>query len=187
MPSFGSPVPQPPAPSKAKRSNRLPILRCLVIWFVAAVLSGSMFVAGYTAFLGRGLTVRNDSIYEGHRFVGKPGTTRLSSLEGYGRTSFGKNGLVVDKALDSTSRRVLFVGDSLVSARQVSDSSKFTEIVERVWNEKHPDKRILSLNLGLAGQSNQTYISFGRNMDRVFRPDLVFVMSNYDDFRQLAE
>jgi hypothetical protein len=130
--------------------------------------------------------VTNQDVYEGYRLVGAPGTTQLYTWEGYAVTSYGDNGLVVDKEVDFTVPRLLFVGDSYVEAKQVSDDKKFTEIIQNTWNAAHPDQPVQSLNVGAAGEDIRTYISFGRNMDEVFAPNMVFVMLNQQDFVPLA-
>ncbi len=140
----------------------------------------------YTQFFGRKQIVVNQTIYEGYRYVGYPGSYQLYTAEGYGITSNGENGLVVNKVLNPDAFRILFLGDSYVDARHVSDHEKFSEIVERNWNVAHPEMPIQSLNLGLGGQNMATYLSFGKNMDTHFQPDLVFVMVSDDDFKTIA-
>jgi hypothetical protein len=157
------------------------------IWVCALGISFLAIAIVYTMFFGRNKVMRNEAIYEDHRFVGRAGTSQLATSEGYGLTSYGENGLIVNKAPAPGVFRVLFVGDSFVKAKQVSDQKKFTEVVERVWNENHPGKPIQTLNLGLGGQNMPTYLSFGRNMDRCFHPDLVFVMMGRQDFEPLAK
>lgn len=159
--------------------------RLVVTWVSAATVAFTAIMIVFTLFFGRNKVVLNETIYEGHRFVGQAGQTQLSTREGHGLTTFGENGLIVNKELDPTAYGVLFVGDSFVRAKQVADKDKFTEIVERSWNAAHPDKPIQTLNLGLGGQSIPTYLSFGRNMDQHFQPELVFLMLSEDDFMDL--
>jgi lysophospholipase L1-like esterase len=140
----------------------------------------------YTLFFGRNKVSLNETIYGNHRHVGQAGASQLNTSEGYALTTFGENGLIVDKKLDPTAFRVLFVGDSYVKAKQVSDRSKFSEVVERNWNAAHPDQPIQTLNLGLGGQNMPTYLSFGRNMDEHYQPDLVFLMLGGHDLDTLA-
>jgi hypothetical protein len=156
------------------------------IWSSAFVVCLLAVAIVYTLFFGRNKVVLNEAIYENHRFVGLAGSVQLSTSEGHGRTSFGENGLIVDKKLNEDALRVLFVGDSFVKAKQVSDQEKFTEIVERKWNQAHSEQPIQTLNLGLGAQDMATYLSFGPNMDRHFEPDLVFLVANPRDFRLLA-
>ena len=105
--------------------------------------------------------------------------------EGNGRTSYGENGLVVDKAVNFDVPRLLFIGDSYVEAKQVSNPDKFTELLESEWNAAHADQPIQTLNMGLAGDDLRSYISFGPNMDKVFAPNLVFVMLKQQDLLTL--
>lgn len=173
-------------PAEPRQSTALSLGTKLVgIWASASLAAFVLVMAIFTLFFGRNKVVLNETIYEGHRFVGQAGKSQLSTQEGYGLTTFGENGLIVNKTLDPKAFRVLFIGDSYVKAKQVSDKFKFTEIVEDDWNAAHPDKPIQTLNLGLGGQSIPTYLSFGRNMDRHFEPDLVFLMLNADDFMNL--
>lgn len=73
----------------------------------------------------------NATIYENYRIVNLPHTTELFRHEGNGRTSYGENGLVVDKAVNFDVPRLLFIGDSYVEAKQVSNPDKFTELLEK--------------------------------------------------------
>ena len=152
----------------------------------AFTLSFALVAGIFTQFFARNRVVFNETIYENHRLVGAPGAFQLASGEGYGVTSFGENGLVVDKVVRDDIYRVAFIGDSFVKAKQVSDSEKFTEIVESLWNEAHPERQIQTLNLGLGGQDMRAFLSFGHNMDAQFRPDLVFLMVSSNDFRAIA-
>ena len=172
---------------RSVRPNLAAIGRLLRIWGSATLVSFLAIIVVYTLFFGRNKVVLNETIYENHRFVGQPGTFQISTSEGYGITSYGEDGLIVNKTLDPTVFRVLFMGDSFVKAKHVPDHEKFTEIVERAWNATHPAGPIQTLNLGLGGQSMSTYLSFGDNMDRRFHPDLVFVLINRNDFRTLAK
>lgn len=162
------------------------LLRLLVVWVPAGLLALGLFVVLYTLFISRDRTVYDQSVYEGYRLVGAPGSTQLYAWEGYGVTSYGRGGLVVDKVVNFDVPRLLFLGDSYVEAKQVSDAAKFTELVQSDWNAAHPDQPLQTLNLGMAGQDIRTYISFGRNMDREFAPTKVFVMLNQQDFLPLA-
>ena len=83
---------------------------------------------------------------------------------------------MVDKVVNFDVPRLLFIGDSYVEAKQVSNPDKFTELLESEWNAAHADQPIQTLNMGLAGDDLRSYISFGPNMDKVFAPNLVFVM-----------
>lgn len=174
------------APASRIRRGFNSFLRLLLIWIPAALLALVAAVLLYTLAISRDRTVYDEAVYEGYRLVGAPGTTQLYTWEGFGITSYGENGLVVDKELNFDVPRILFLGDSYVEAKQVSDAAKFTELVESDWNRSHPDQPVQTLNLGMAGQDIRTYISFGRNMDREFAPSKVFVMLNQQDFLPLA-
>lgn len=160
--------------------------RLILIWAAAGTLALVLWVALYTLVIGRDRTVYDQDVYEGYRLVGAPGTTQVYTWEGHGVTSYGQHGLVVAKTLDPDVPRLLFLGDSYVEAKQVSDAGKFTEIIQNTWNAANPDHAIQTLNLGMAGQDIRTYLSFGRNMDRQFAPSRVFVMLNQQDFLPLA-
>jgi len=181
----------PKAPALAAQTSRIgrgfnSLLRLLAIWIPAGLLAAGLFIVLYTLFISRDRTVYDQNVYEGYRLVGAPGSTQLYAWEGYGVTSYGRNGLVVDKVVNFDVPRLLFLGDSYVEAKQVSDAAKFTELVQSDWNAAHPDQPLQTLNLGMAGQDIRTYISFGRNMDREFAPTRVFVMLNQQDFLPLA-
>lgn len=156
------------------------------IWGSSLTVSLLLIIVIYAQFFGRKQIIRNQTIYENYRYVSYPGTFQLYTAEGYGITSNGENGLVVNKTLDPDVFRILFIGDSYVDARHVSDHQKFTEVFEHDWNIAHPEVPVQSVNLGLGGQDMTTYLSFGRNMDRHFQPDLVFLMLSKDDFRVIA-
>jgi len=161
--------------------------KLLGIWFVSGTAAFMLLMLIYTQFFGRNMVTLNETIYEKHRFVGKPGQVQLATGEGYGLTTYGHNGLIVNKPLNPDIQRVLFIGDSFVKAKQVSDVQKFTELVEVGWNEQHPDEPIQTLNLGLGGQDMTTYLSFGKNMDEEFQPDRVFLWINRGDFSKVSK
>lgn len=161
--------------------------RLLRIWGSATVVSFLAIMVIYAQFFGRFKLVSNKAIYENHYHVNQAGTVELFTWEGYGLTSYGENGLVVNKTLPPDVFRVLFIGDSYVKAKHVSDHEKFTEIVEHKWNATHPEVPIQTVNLGQSGLNIATYLSFGDNMDDYFQPDLVFILLNQGDFKSLAE
>jgi len=152
-------------------------------WMLASILSFAIIAALYAGFLGRYTFIKNESIYGGHHFVGKPGTVHLFSNEGYGVTSFGQDGLIVNKKIDHDLPRLLFLGDSFVEANHVSDKYKFTEVIERRWNIKYPDQPVQTLNLGLSALDMRTYLQFSQEIDAQFSPSLIFVLLDYNDFR----
>lgn len=172
---------------KARSTSLTNVIKLTAIWGTAAVVSFLAIAFVYAQFFGRFQAVRNDTIYEGHYKIGQPGTTELYTREGYGRTSYGENGLVVDKPLDPQATRLLFLGDSFVQGRQVHDEEKFTELAELGWNESYPDQPIQALNLGLDGQNTADYVYFASNLDRTFHPDKVFVFVSKDDLVTTAE
>lgn len=161
-------------------------LTLLWMWGVATVVCLVVIMLFYTYALGRNRVELNETIYEGHLFVGQSGAFQLNNGEGYGLTTYGENGMIVNKVLKPDVFRILFLGDSFVKARQVSDPEKFTELVEKQWNVAHPKQPLQTINLGLDGQDMRAYLSFGNNMDKTFQPDLVFLMVNRADFRVLA-
>ncbi|MCB0213359.1 MAG: hypothetical protein KDJ52_28710, partial [Anaerolineae bacterium] len=163
------------------------IFKLVQIWTVSGIASFLMIMIFYTLLFGRNQVTLNETIYENYRYVGKPNTYQLSSSEGYGMTTYGENGLIVNKPLNPDAKRLLFIGDSFVKAVQVSDQNKFTELVEQQWNSAHPDRPIQSLNMGLGGQHIDTYLSFSQNMDEYFQPDLVFITLNRNDFENLSD
>ncbi|MEM7133562.1 MAG: hypothetical protein AAF702_45130 [Chloroflexota bacterium] len=158
----------------------------LAKWAVAFACMFLLVAGLFTLFLGRDWLVRNQSIYEGLLYVNQPGTKSVAGMQGYGVTSYGEDGLVVNKILQDNVIRIVFWGDSFVEARQVSDQHKFTEIVEQSWNKRHPEMRIQSLNLGLAGLDSRAYLQFGENVDATFKPDYLFLMITNPDFYTLS-
>jgi hypothetical protein len=173
--------------SKKSNLSQMKIARLLGVWISAGLLSFLLVMLIYTLFFGRNKVIRDYTVYEGHRFVGYPGTSQLSTSEGYGLTTYGEHGLIVQKSPNPDVHRVLFIGDSFVKAKQVSDQHKFTELVEQHWNARHSDRPIQTLNLGLGGQDMRTYLSFGSNMDVQFQPDLVFFWVSQSDFQDIAK
>lgn len=174
-------------PAEQSKSKLRSALHLLAIWGSAGILSLVLVISVYTVFFSRSQAEYNETIYENYRLVNVPHTTQLYTQEGYGLTSYGENGLVVDKEVNFNIPRLLFLGDSYMEAKQVSDAQKLTEIVERTWNTRHPEQPIQTLNLGAAGEDIRTYLSFGRNMDAYFQPNLVFVMMNRRDFVPLIQ
>ena len=160
--------------------------RLIATWSLAALVSLFGVATGYTLFVGRTHVVSNETIYEGHYKVGQPDTVEFYTLEGRGWTSYGEHGLVVNKTPNPIATRVLFLGDSFTQARHVSDSEKFTEIVEQRWNSTHAET-IQTLNLGLGGLGVADYVYFSENIDRIFEPDLVFLLITADDLGNTAQ
>ena len=173
-----------PRPRSAQ-AQLLRVGRLLAIWLGGGLLALLVVAGAYTALIAHNRADFNAAIYENYRIVNLPGTTELFRHEGNGRTSYGQNGLVVNKTVNFDVPRLLFVGDSYVEAKQVSDPDKFTEQVESDWNAEHPDQPIQTLNMGLAGDDLRSYISFGPNMDAAFAPNLVFVMLKQQDLLPL--
>lgn len=165
-----------------KKSNNVTIF-ILLKWMLAFILSFTIISGLYAGFLGRYTFVKNESIYRGHHFVGKPGTVHVFSKEGYGVTSYGEDGLIINKEIRHDLPRLLFLGDSFVEANHVSDEYKFTEIVEGYWNEKHSDQPIQTLNLGMSALDVRTYLQFGQEIDALFSPSLTFILLDPSDFR----
>jgi hypothetical protein len=170
----------------AVRSKLNSILRLLLIWGSAGIISFALVMTVYTVFFGRDVAEYNETIYENYRLVHVPHSSQLYTQEGYGVTTFGEDGLVVDKEVNFDATRLLFLGDSYMEAKQVSDPQKLTEIVERTWNALHQDQPIQTLNLGAAGEDIRTYLSFGRNMDQRFQPHMVLILLNRQDFVPLS-
>ncbi len=170
---------------RGARAQLLRVGRLLAIWLVGGLLALLVVAGAYTALMAHNRADFNAAIYENYRIVNLPGTTELFRHEGNGRTSYGDNGLVVNKTVNFDVPRLLFVGDSYVEAKQVSDPDKFTELLESDWNAAHADQPIQTLNMGLAGDDLRSYISFGPNMDAAFAPNLVFVMLKQQDLLPL--
>ena len=173
-----------PRPRSAQ-AQLLRVGRLLAIWLGGGLLALLVVAGAYTALIAHNRADFNAAIYENYRIVNLPGTTELFRHEGNGRTSYGQNGLVVNKTVNFDVPRLLFVGDSYVEAKQVSDPDKFTELVESDWNAAHAGQPIQTLNMGLAGDDLRSYISFGPNMDEAFAPNLVFVMLKQQDLLPL--
>ncbi len=156
--------------------------KLLYIWGSAMAVSISIVAIFFTLFFGQYTTILNEALYNNHHGVPEPDTVELFTREGYGLTSYGKNGLVVNKDLNPDIFKVLFIGDSLVHARHVSNHEKFTEIVEYQWNITHPENPIQTVNMGLTGLDMEDYLSFGNNLDNYIHPELVILFITKDDF-----
>lgn len=168
-------------------SHRRLFARGLVVWGTSGLVVFSVYLALFTAFLGRSVRVQNRSLHGNHRFVGAPGSVEIHSTEGYGRTSFGADGQVVDKRLRADRPRIVFMGDSFLEARQVDDDDKFTQLVERNWNEQHPIRPIETVNLGLYGLDTSEWATMAPRVDRLFAPALVFLLMAWNDFESPEE
>jgi len=160
--------------------------RLLVTWGTATLLALFAVATVFTLFLGRSHYVSNESIYAGHYKVGQPDTVEWYTREGRGRTSFGEHGLVANKEVGPTRTRLLFVGDSFTLGRGVSDSEKFSQVIEQEWNRSHSDQ-VQTLNVGLGGLGIADYVHFAGNLDRTFEPQLVFLFLSADDFESIDQ
>jgi len=126
-------------------------------------------------------------VYDGRKYVSVARSVQLFSSEGFGYTSHAGGGRIVDKVLRPETFKILVVGDSLTKAVQVSDGYKYTEVVERRWNEAHPERPIQTINMAVGGDDMPSFLTFGRNMDREYQPDLVFALLTRLDFRPLRD
>lgn len=144
-------------------------------------------IAALFSFVGeRDRTVLNKTLYDGFVFVGEPGYNHFYTREGVGLTSYGEDGLIVNKAIDPAAYQVLFLGDSYVKSAQVSDRFKFTELVENKWHDSYPDTAVQTINLGLGGLDMRSYLSFSKNIDAIYQPEKVILLLSQNDFKVLA-
>lgn len=173
--------------NQSPNSARRVFARGLVVWGTSGLVVFSVYLALFTAFLGRSVRVQNLSLHGNHRWVGAPGSVEIHSTEGYGRTSFGADGQVVDKPLRADRPRIVFMGDSFLEARQVDDDDKCTEVVERIWNANHPTRPIETVNLGLYGTDTSEWATMAPRVERLFAPVLVFLLVAWNDFESPAE
>lgn len=161
-------------------------LKLGLIWGSAFLLSLIVLMLVFNLFVGRDHTALNETLYENVLFVGEPGFHHFQTDEGHGLTTYGENGLIVDKVVRDDVYRILFEGDSYLKSVQVPDAEKFTELVEQRWNASHPTLPVQTLNLGMEGLDMRTYLSFADNVDAAYQPDKVFLMLSMNDFRQIA-
>ena len=162
------------------------IMRLGVVWSCAGILGLVVLGSLFTFFLGHNRVSLNEDIYQGFRYTNTAGSSDLETREGWGLTTYGENGMVVNKKLIASSEKILFLGDSFVQARQVSDDQKFTELIERSLNASNPDKNIQTLNFGFAGQDLRSYLNFSKRFDELYHPKLVVIVVNEKDFSPIA-
>jgi len=137
-------------------------------------------------FLGREYITFENRIYDGILSVNEQGTKQVAGMEGYGITTYGSEGLVVNKPIKDNVTRLVFWGDSFVEAIQVSDQKKFSEIVESTWNARHRNPPVQSLNIGLAGLDMRAFLQFSENVNSIYSPDYLFLMLGNADFLPIS-
>lgn len=101
--------------------------------------------------------------------------------EGYGTTTIGPEGMIVNKSLGAGAR-VLFLGDSFTEALQVDDADKFTELTQELYNRQLPAKPINTLNFAFSGQSAVQYAADLPGLSRYWQPQIVVVQLSSFDF-----
>ena len=100
--------------------------------------------------------------------------------EGYGATTIGPGGIIVNKPTGAGAR-VLFLGDSYTEALQVSDAEKFTELVQAQYNQRFPARPIVTLNFAISGQSATQHAADLAGLGPALRPQVVVAqLSPYD-------
>lgn len=151
-----------------------PLLQTVCKWVIAVVVNGMLIALLYSAVSGRKSLELNQSLYEGHIFLGEPGSTEFQSREGRSWITYGPNGSIGPVHGTDDSFRILFIGDSMTAGVQVNDGERFADMVEIGWNANHPDNPIVTINGALGGtQSWNLLMSFFENIDEAFAPDLV--------------
>jgi lysophospholipase L1-like esterase len=111
----------------------------------------------------------------------RPGSSIRWGREGYGVTSIGPHGMIVNKPLDDKPR-ILFLGDSYTEALQVHDAEKFTEITQTAYNQRFPASPITTLNFAVSGQSAAQHVADLEGLLPVLRPRAVVVQLSTLDF-----
>jgi hypothetical protein len=110
----------------------------------------------------------------------KVGTTIRWGREGHGRTSVGRYGMIVAKAIPETGS-VLFLGDSFTEALQVDDHLKFTERVEEILNRERQSP-IATVNMALSGLNPAQYAMDLPRLRTTLRPRALVVQVTASDF-----
>jgi lysophospholipase L1-like esterase len=111
----------------------------------------------------------------------RPGATIRWGREGYGATTIGPHGMIVNKPLGD-GPRVLFLGDSFTEALQVNDAEKFTEIAQDEYNRRFPARPVTLLNFALSGHSAPQIVSDAAALAPVLRPRVVVAQLSRFDF-----
>ena len=156
-------------------------------WILALLIVFMVIGALYSTFLGREYLAFENNIYDGILPVRKHGTSKVAGMEGYGITTYGAEGQVVNKPIKEDVIRIVFWGDSFVEAIQVSDQKKFSEIVDSTWSAEYGNTPIQSLNIGLAGLDTRAFLQFSENVNSIYSPDYLFLMLGNEDFLPVSK
>lgn len=168
-------------------SRQRKIASSLICWIIAFLTGFILISAIYTAFLGREYLTFKNAIYDGMLPVNEQGSKQVAGMEGYGITTYGPEGLVVNKPIKENVSRLVFWGDSFVEAIQVSDQKKFSEIVDSTWNTRNRNTPVQSLNIGLAGLDMRAFLQFSENVNSIYSPDFIFLMLGNADFLRISK
>lgn len=169
-------------------SGKGAVISSLIYHWTFAFLTGFILISAiYSMFLGREYLTFENSIYDGILPVNEQGTKQVAGMEGYGITTHGSEGLVVNKPIKESVTRLVFWGDSFVEAIQVSDQKKFSEIVDSTWNTRNKNTPVQSLNIGLAGLDTRAFLQFSENVNSIYSPDYLFLMLGNADFLPLSK
>ena len=62
-------------------------------------------------------------------------------------------------SLSWSQEKWLFLGDSLTEGYGISKDSSFPALIENMWNEQHPDRKINVINAGVSGATSASGMS----------------------------
>lgn len=82
----------------------------------------------------------------------------------------------------TSSRRVLFLGDSNTYGLYVEPAQAYPRGFERAWNERHPERPVEVLNLAYPGMNSSRVLRELPRMLRAYRPHVVAVMVGANDY-----
>lgn len=124
----------------------------------------------YQTFAGKRLRANTTATIVNHMLSGKDIVVRTNSLGYRGK----------EIAADS-SKRVLFLGDSITLADYVPEEQSFVAIVEQLLQKDWPSLQTLNAGVGATGVDN--YLSILRETGLSTKPDVVVVGLYLNDFQ----
>lgn len=89
--------------------------------------------------------------------------------------------------IDENAFRILFLGESTTLGHAVGQENSYPAQVERILQEKYPDKKIVSYNKGIGAIETTAIL---RNLDRnmiKYKPHLVILMAGINDRYQFVD
>jgi lysophospholipase L1-like esterase len=156
------------------------ILLALVVALELSIRLLERFLA--VALVG---SLQNFVVEESDFFYVRPGT-KIVQPERYGNTLYSINGLGFrgdDTKVGSSSRKILFLGDSITFGLYVGYGSTYPALIEKMYEKKFPDRPpIEAINLAMFAYAPRHELEALNKIGWQLGPDLIVLQLYMNDF-----